>query len=142
MQYAGFWLRLVAYLIDSAIVGALPLIVALIITPIFFNSSWAVAALGVIIFILPVAGTVGWLYYALMESSTFQATLGKRVMGLKVTGMKGEPVSFGRASGRFFAKIASSIPLMLGYVMAAFTARKQALHDLIAGCVVIRQHAS
>lgn len=142
MQYAGFWLRFVAYVIDSAIVGVLPAIVALIITPIFFISSRAVAALGVIFFIVPVVGTVGWLYYALMESSTFQATLGKRVLALKVTGMNGEPISFGRASGRFFAKILSSMPLMLGYVMAAFTPRKQALHDLIAACLVIRANAS
>lgn len=142
MQYAGFWLRFVAYVIDSAIVGVLPVIVALIITPIFFISSRAVAALGVIFFIVPVVGTVGWLYYALMESSTFQATLGKRVLALKVTGMNGEPISFGRASGRFFAKILSSMPLMLGYVMAAFTPRKQALHDLIAACLVIRANAS
>lgn len=142
MQYAGFWLRFVAYVIDSAIVGVLPAIVALIITPIFFISSRAVAALGVIFFIVPVVGTVGWLYYALMESSTFQATLGKRILALKVTGMNGEPISFGRASGRFFAKILSSMPLMLGYVMAAFTPRKQALHDLIAACLVIRANAS
>jgi uncharacterized RDD family membrane protein YckC len=142
MQYSGLWRRFIAYLIDSAVVGALPLIVALIIAPIFFTSSRAVAELGVIVFVVPVAGTVGWLYYSLMESSGFQATLGKRVMGLKVTGLKGEPVSFGRASGRFFAKILSSMLLMLGYVMAAFTARKQALHDIIAGCVVIRSNAS
>jgi len=137
MQYAGFWLRWIAYVIDSAIVGALPLIVALIIAPIFFASSRAVAILGVIFFIVPTAGTVGWLYYSLMESSAYQATLGKRLLGLKVTTLKGDPVSFGRASARFFAKILSSV-LLIGFLMAAFTAKKQALHDLIAGCVVIR----
>jgi uncharacterized RDD family membrane protein YckC len=138
MQYAGFWLRWIAYLIDSAIVGALPLIVALIIAPIFFASSRAVAMLGVAIFIVPTVGTAGWLYYALMESSAYQATLGKRLLGLKVATVKGDPVSFGRASARFFAKILSSALLLAGFVMAAFTAKKQALHDLIAGCVVIR----
>lgn len=142
MQYAGFWRRFAAWLIDSAIVGALPLVVALIIAPIFFTSSKAVALLGVIFFIVPVLGTVGWLYYALMESSAFQATLGKRVMGLKVTGMNGEAISFGRASGRFFAKFLSSMILMAGYVMAAFTSRKQALHDMVAGCMVVRANAS
>jgi uncharacterized RDD family membrane protein YckC len=54
-----------------------------------------------------------------------------------VVGIDGEPVSFGRASGRFFAKILSSI-LLIGYIMAAFTKKKQALHDIIAGCLVIR----
>jgi uncharacterized RDD family membrane protein YckC len=137
MRYAGFWLRFVAWIIDSAILGALPLIVGLIIAPIFFTTSNAVATLGVVIFIVPVVGTTGWLYYALMESSSSQATLGKQALGLRVTGVDGKPVSFGRGSGRFFGKILSSI-LLLGYLMAAFTAKKQALHDKMAGCVVIR----
>jgi uncharacterized RDD family membrane protein YckC len=137
MYYAGFWLRLVAWVIDSAILGALPLIVALIIAPIFFTSSRAVAVLGVIFFIVPVVGTTGWLYYALMESSSYQATLGKRALGLRVTAVDGTPASFGRTSGRFFGKILSSV-LLIGYLMAGFTAKKQALHDKMAGCVVIR----
>jgi uncharacterized RDD family membrane protein YckC len=136
MQYAGFWLRYIAWLIDSAILSALPLIVGLIIAPIFFTGSKGVAALGVIIFLVPVIGTTGWLYYALMESSTFQATLGKRALGLRVVGINGEPASFGRTSARFFAKILSSI-LLIGYLMAAFTEKKQALHDMIAACIVI-----
>ena len=137
MQYSGFWLRLVAYMIDMAILGALPLIVALIIAPIFFTGSWGITLLGVGIFIIPVVGTTGWLYYALMESSSYQATLGKRALRLRVVGMHGEPVSFGRATARFFAKMLSSI-LLIGFIMAAFTEKKQALHDRIAGCVVIR----
>jgi len=137
MRYAGFWLRFVAWIIDSAMLGALPLLVALIIAPIFFTASRAVAVLGVIFFIVPVAGTTGWLYYALMESSSYQATLGKRALGLRVVGLNGDPLSFGRASARFFGKILSSI-LLIGYLMAAFTAKKQALHDMIVGCVVIR----
>jgi uncharacterized RDD family membrane protein YckC len=137
MRYAGFWLRFVAWVMDSAMLAALPLIVALIIAPIFFTTSRTVAVLGVIFFIVPVVGTTGWLYYALMESSSYQATLGKRALGLRVVGLTGQPVSFGRASGRFFGKILSSI-LLIGYLMAAFTARKQALHDMMARCVVIR----
>jgi uncharacterized RDD family membrane protein YckC len=137
MQYAGFWLRWLAWIIDSAILGALPLIVALIIAPIFFTGSSAVAFLGVTIFIVPVIGTTGWLYYALMESSAFQATLGKQALRLRVVQMDGQPVSFGRASARFFAKILSSI-LLIGFIMAAFTENKQALHDRISGCLVIR----
>src|SRR5580692_3626138 len=137
MRYAGFWLRFVAWAIDSAILGALPLIVALIMAPIFFTGSTGVAALGVTIFIVPVIGTTGWLYYALMESSAFQATLGKQALRLRVVQMDGQPVSFGRASARFFAKILSSI-LLIGFIMAAFTENKQALHDRISGCLVIR----
>jgi uncharacterized RDD family membrane protein YckC len=137
MRYAGFWLRAVAYMIDLCLLGALPLIVTLIIAPIFFTGSTGVAALGVIIFVVPVLGTTGWLYYALMESSSYQATLGKRALGLRVVEMNGDPISFGRASGRFFAKLLSSI-LLIGFLMAAFTEKKQALHDKIAGTVVIR----
>ena len=78
-----------------------------------------VAFLGVTIFIVPVIGTTGWLYYGLMESSELQATVGKRVLGLRVVRTDGQPVSFGRASARFFAKILSSI-LLVGFLMAAF----------------------
>ena len=140
MQYAGFWLRWLAWVIDSAILGALPLIVGLIIAPIFFSSSSGVAFLGVAIFIVPVIGTTGWLYYSLMESSPFQATLGKQALGMRVVRTDGQPVSFGRASARFFGKILSAI-LLVGFLMAAFTQNKQALHDRIAGCVVIRERA-
>jgi uncharacterized RDD family membrane protein YckC len=86
-----------------------------------------------------------WLYFAGLESSAWQATLGKRATRLQVTDRMGRRLSFGRASGRFFAKAISAIPLLIGYLVAAFTPRKQALHDLIAGTVVVRRsppHAS
>jgi uncharacterized RDD family membrane protein YckC len=75
-----------------------------------------------------------------MESSVRQATFGKSVMSLRVTDDGGQRISFGRATGRFFAKIVSGmVPLLIGYIMAAFTEKKQALHDLIAGTLVLRQ---
>src|SRR5690606_18245076 len=80
---------------------------------------------------------VAWLYYALQESGSRSATFGKRITGLCVTDLDGYPIGFGRATARFFSKIVSSICLF-GYLMQPFTARKQALHDIIAGCVVIR----
>jgi uncharacterized RDD family membrane protein YckC len=81
---------------------------------------------------------VGWSYEAGMESSVKQATLGKMAMGLKVTDEQGNRISFARATGRHFAKIISGMILLIGYIMAGFTARKQALHDMIAGTLVIR----
>ena len=82
-----------------------------------------------------------WLYHALMESSEWQATLGKKVLGLVVTDMAGRRVSFGRATGRHFAKIITNmVPAFIGYIMAGFTERKQALHDMIAGCLVRRNN--
>jgi len=83
-----------------------------------------------------VAVTLQWLYDALLTSSTWQATVGKRVVKLKVTDMEGNRISFGRATGRFFAKILSGMMCNIGFIMAAFTERKQALHDMISGTLV------
>ncbi|HET9015573.1 MAG TPA: RDD family protein, partial [Thermomicrobiaceae bacterium] len=79
---------------------------------------------------------VPWLYYALMESSPYQATLGKLAAGIVVTDEFGGRISFGRASGRYFAKWISYLTFFIGFVVAGFTKQKQALHDLIAGTLV------
>ena len=80
-----------------------------------------------------------WLYFALMESSAKQAALGKMMIGVIVTYMDGNRLSFDRATGHYFGKIMSSIILMIGYLIAAFTQRKQAFHDIMAGCLVVRK---
>jgi uncharacterized RDD family membrane protein YckC len=75
-----------------------------------------------------------------MESSQYQGTFGKMALGLIVTDLEGRPLSFARASGRFFGKIITGmIPFGIGYIMAGFTEKKQALHDMIAGCLVLRK---
>jgi len=79
-----------------------------------------------------------WIYFASLESSERGATFGKRLLGMRVTDTNGRRISFGRATVRYFSKILSAIPFMLGYVMAFFTKKTQALHDLIADTVVIR----
>lgn len=79
----------------------------------------------------------GWLYAAFMESSTTQATLGKMICGLKVTDENGNRLTFNRATGRHFAKFLSAMIFCIGYVMAAFTRKKQALHDIIAQTLVV-----
>ena len=79
-----------------------------------------------------------WIYFATMESGTRGATYGKRLMGLRVVDDRGRKLSFARASLRYVAKLASAAPLMIGFVMALFTARKQALHDLIAETLVVK----
>lgn len=88
--------------------------------------------------IIPIAIGVQWLYEALLTSSTWQATVGKRAFNLKVTDEGGNRISFERATGRFFAKFISNFTVGIGYIMAAFTARKQALHDMIAGTLVMK----
>ncbi|MGB2672019.1 MAG: RDD family protein [Candidatus Acidiferrum sp.] len=155
VEYAGFWLRFVAYIIDG-IVSCIAFVILLI--PLFVLTG-AGAALGRIIsgedvgddvsaflgagFILGFFGiilVVSWLYYALSESSSWQATLGKKILNLKVTDMTGQRITFGRASGRYFAKIITGmIPLLIGYIMAGFTEKKQAIHDMIASCLVLRK---
>ncbi len=77
-----------------------------------------------------------WLYFALMESSKFQGTIGKIVLGIIVTDIDGNRISFARATGRYFGKILSGLILFIGYIMAGFTEKKQALHDMMAGTLV------
>jgi uncharacterized RDD family membrane protein YckC len=79
-----------------------------------------------------------WLYEAFMESSSYQATLGKMICGMKVTDLNGSRISFERATGRHFAKWLSAIILCIGYIMVGLTERKQGLHDLLAGTLVQR----
>jgi uncharacterized RDD family membrane protein YckC len=79
-----------------------------------------------------------WLYEALLTSSSKQATVGKMVFGLRVTDTNGQQISFGRASARHFSKYISGLILMVGYIIAGFTARKQALHDIIAETLVLK----
>jgi uncharacterized RDD family membrane protein YckC len=154
--YAGFWLRAVAYLIDAAIMGVVfGAIVAIAVGTLgmsFFrgfipgvynrpaNPMFPAAILGVIFILIPITVVVTWLYFAKMESSERQGTLGKIALGLFVTDAQGRRISFARASGRFFAKfITGLIPFFIGYIMAGFTEKKQALHDMIAGCLVLKK---
>jgi len=136
--YAGFWNRFAALIIDSLIMAAgstvlsLPFLIA---TGLSENSSSLIW--GLVDFILFVL--IGWLYYALLESSSEQATLGKRAVGIVVTDINGNRISFGRASGRWLGKTISSLILGIGYVMAGFTRKKQALHDIMANTLVLER---
>src|SRR6202035_5143373 len=86
-----------------------------------------------------IRAALAWLYYALLESSSWHATLGKMALRLQVTDLEGRRIGFGRASGRFFGKIISGMILYIGFLMAGFTEKKQALHDMMAGCLVIKK---
>lgn len=140
-SYAGFWKRFAALLIDSLVLIIPSLILGAIIgvatVLIFGNVGDIAGAIGNIAGVL-----MAWLYFALMESSGKQATLGKLALGIKVVDLQGQRISFSRATGRYFAKILSSIILMIGYLMAGMTRRKQALHDMMASCLVINNDTS
>jgi len=83
---------------------------------------------------------IEWLYFAGFESSSWQATPGKKVLNLVVTNLTGTRISFGRATGRYFSKwVSELIPLAIGYILAGITERKQALHDMIASTLVLRR---
>jgi uncharacterized RDD family membrane protein YckC len=121
VAYAGFWKRVAALLIDTIVVSA----ASGILTAVTFGMAWFS------IFLLP------WIYEAIMLSSEKQATVGKMVLGLVVTDLNGGRISFGRATGRHFAKWLSALTLGIGFLMVAFTERKQALHDMIADTLVM-----
>ncbi|MEM8566622.1 MAG: RDD family protein [Bacteroidota bacterium] len=157
-DYAGFWLRFIALIIDSIVIS---IVYLFIVTPIFAALGFGFAtaaedlqsgsmseeeALGLIGVITGVFATVGLivqiiyiLYFALMESSKFQGTVGKMALGIKVTDANGERVSFGTAFLRNLGKILSQIIIYIGFLMAAFTEKKQGLHDMIANTLVVRK---
>lgn len=154
VEYAGFWLRFVAYIIDDLIIGfvgfliSLPFIGGIIFSAINMEHSQEITGssfmgiagiVGSVIGLVLASIAVGWLYFALMESSKNQGTLGKMALNLKVTDMEGNQISFGRASGRYFGKILSSMIMMIGYILAGITEQKQALHDILANCLVVRK---
>ncbi|GJM30034.1 MAG: hypothetical protein DHS20C17_26690 [Cyclobacteriaceae bacterium] len=148
-DYAGFWLRLAAYIIDYFVIGfVLGGIVVFVglamgISAAAFDDIDNSANQLLIITLSTVLGIVSlvatWLYYALLECSSYQGTLGKMALSLKVTDMDGARISFSRATGRFFGKFLSSLILYVGYFMIGFTERKQGLHDILSGCLVLRK---
>jgi len=143
-RYGGFWIRFVAAIIDGILVGIVVLPVRVMIGLLIGAAGMAVSMPGIGVHIVKgiVGGAIffcaGWIYEAAMESSSKQATVGKMALGLKVTDLEGRRLFFARATGRHFAKYVSNLTLLIGYIMAGFTERKQALHDMIAGTLVVR----
>jgi uncharacterized RDD family membrane protein YckC len=143
-RYGGFWIRFVAVIIDALVVGIVILPVSVIMALMIAMAGKVVGmpTIGVhlvrVIAGVTLSSCANWIYEAALESSSKQATLGKMALALKVTDLAGQRISFVRATGRHFAKILSGMILMIGYIMAGFTERKQALHDMIAGTLVQR----
>ena len=138
IEYAGFWLRFVAWIIDYIIISIASFI--LYLPSLFMYSDITLSELPTVGFYNMIVGiAVPWLYYAIMESSSKQATLGKMVIGVIVTDESGNRISFARATGRHFSKILSGIILLIGYIMIAFTGKKQGLHDIIAATLVVKK---
>ncbi len=150
LAYADFWRRLAAYLIAELLLVTVVSTLAIAVLVIAPNDLLRVAAdlsplLAVIVwavYLMPIFAAIAWAYFALLESSPAGASLGKIVLGLRVTDTRGDPISFARASFRYWMKVLSTLTLMTGWLMAGFTPRRQALHDLLAGTLVLRKVAA
>lgn len=142
--YAGFWWRVLAYLIDSLIMSAVFVPLGIVIGLVIMASgadenSPVMPLINLSLNGLSILGS--WLYHGLLESSSWQGTIGKKVCGLRVTDLDGNRINFARATGRYFATILSSMICLIGFVMVAFTEKKQGLHDILAGTLVWKGEA-
>ncbi len=144
---AGFWIRFVAYMIDALIVTAVSVLVIGICVGVVILTDESLdlenpggIVIGAVLVVIAVLIVINWLYEALMTSSPRGATLGKLALGLRIVRADGAQLSFGRATARHFLKfmITPLVPLAIGYLMAAFTNRKRALHDILADTLVIK----
>lgn len=148
VEFAGFWIRFAARLIDELLIGAVLMVVMFLGIGMIYGLTggkfdpedetysvlFAVAYLGwcAVCLITPVV------YYTIMEASSWQASLGKKAIGLKVVNQSGYPISLGQSLGRNLGKLLSGMICSIGFIMAGFDDRKRALHDMMASTYVIR----
>lgn len=140
LECAGFWLRSVALIIDGVICQLVTMIVAFLVgVPMLLPSSLPLMP-GIDLF-TPGLGfgiILQWLWFTLAESSVWQASVGKKMLGLKVTDLAGRRIDFTRANGRYWSKLLSGLFFGFGFFMVAFTDKKQGLHDKLAGTLVVK----
>ena len=136
-RFGGFWIRVAAYIVDT-IVLLIPTLLASFLyrslTP--ANDPIEKSIVETVDGILNIG--ISWIYFAGLWSSPWQASLGQKICGLRIVDFSGERISFGRATGRFFATFLSLVFLCIGFVMIAWTSRRQGLHDLIAETYVLK----
>lgn len=158
-DHAGFWKRVAAYILDAIILYIPQMLIekalggdaakaalqqasldalgnpdAMMAANMHYYATMWPAMLLILV--------MGVLYFAVCESSAWQGTLGKLALGIRVTDLQGRRISFPRALGRYFAKILSAIILGIGFLMVAWTQRKQGLHDMICDTLVLNGRAS
>ena len=163
--YSGFWNRFIAFVVDQIILGFIRGFFFISTGDLFninnllfkeskreyfvsislyqeYDDPSALFLSMIALFFLSVSfnALIGWLYYAFFESSDKMATPGKMAFSIKVTDNLGEKISFARASGRYFGKYLSGLILFAGFIMAAFTEKKQALHDVLANCLILNKY--
>ena len=145
VTYAGFWWRVLAYIIDGFILSVIFLPLSIVVglglgaggadpnSPEFNGITFGLKGFQIL---------ATWLYQAFCESSSWQGTIGKKVLGLRVTDMNGDQISFARASGRYFGMMLSGMICFIGFIMVAFTEKKQGLHDMMASTLVLKGPAA
>jgi len=141
--FAGFWKRFCAFWIDYSLLFLVNSIISIITDypiPSDAKGPFYLFDYAFFIIIYPPGIFIAWLYYSIMECSKFQGTLGKLALKIKVTDINGLRVNFGRATGRFFGRFFSGLFFGIGFIMIAYTVRKQALHDQMANCCVLRKY--
>jgi uncharacterized RDD family membrane protein YckC len=158
-SYAGFWKRLGAYILDALVLWIPNMLLGSLLganqaAEVYLQAKLAAgndpqlalqaldayfSAMGPALLAQTV---VGWLYFAACESSPWQATLGKLALGIRVTDLQGQRISFVRATGRYFGKLLSAFMLCIGFLMVAWTQRKQGLHDMLAQTLVLNGRAN
>jgi len=139
---AGFWLRAVAVFLDGILMNVLSygLMAALgIAMGVVGGLDAEDPPLAFLLLAMVISIGIPMAYFVFMESSSLQATLGKKLVGLKVTDLAGNRIGVGRATGRFLGKFVSLMTLYIGFMMAGWTKNKQALHDMMAGTLVVRR---
>jgi uncharacterized RDD family membrane protein YckC len=136
-SYGGFWIRFAAYFVDFGILLIPMLLISFLVrsvTPVSDQMDQAATNFEITI----LSWLVCWVYMAAFLSSPWQATVGKKCCGLKVVDYNGGRISFGRASGRYFAAFFSWVLLCIGFIMIAWTSRRQGLHDMMASTLVVK----
>jgi len=150
-RYAGFWRRFWALFLDAVLLNIVMTPLYLLwVFPVMMSVSgrtgpedmdpataWSV--LGTMTSFMMIGGVVGLAYFAGFESSGYQATLGKLALGIRVSDLEGRRIGFGRALLRRLARIITDLTFLIGYLMMLWTQRRQTLHDLMAGTLVVRR---
>ena len=158
-DYAGFWKRVAAYILDAIILYIPGMLIQKMMGGDAAEAAMKQAQLAspgdpqvmltalsqfysTMLPAILIITVITWLYFAICESSVWQATVGKLALGIRVTDMHGQRISFPRALGRYPAKYLSTLIFCIGFLMVAWTRRKQGLHDLIASTLVLNGRAS
>jgi uncharacterized RDD family membrane protein YckC len=138
-EYGGFWIRFVAKFVDGIILGAVYgvfVIAFMTLTVVLAKDRTLLNLTTIALWLIEMTIAIG---YSIYFVGKYGATPGKMVTGLKIIMADGEPLNYGRATGRFFAEMVSAFACYIGYIMAGFDEEKRSLHDRICNTRVVRK---